>query len=310
MKKMKAAACAIIMLCLMASMVNIRSFAAEDAAEEESRSLNLYSGEIATDIVIEARRMAHFYSTNREVANVTKDGRILAISEGECTISDGIGDDIQVVVEDRPSNYKKIALTFDDGPGKYSDELLDFLKDRGVHVTFFLIGSQVSSYSSQVKRMYDEGHEIGSHTYTHPVLSSLTDDGIKSEMKKTAKAIKKATGANPTLMRPPYGSYNDRVLKNLKYPVITWNIDTLDWKYRNAERVADQVYKGAVSGNIILVHEIHRTTIDGVKVAIDKLLDEGWNFVTVTELLTCDGSKLKNGTVYNCKKKLIDGSDK
>ncbi|MBP5332298.1 MAG: polysaccharide deacetylase family protein [Lachnospiraceae bacterium] len=275
-----------------------------------TESLNLYTGTIVTDAVIEARKLSHFYSTNRNVANVTKDGRILAISAGECTISDGNGDNIEVVVESRPSNYKKIALTFDDGPGEYSDELLDFLKDRGIHVTFFMIGNQVSTYAKQVKRMYDEGHELGNHTYTHPHLTNLSAAGVRSEIEKCDKAIYKAAGAYPTVMRPPYGSVNSTVLANIDHPVITWNVDTLDWQYRDADYVAEQVYKGAASGNIILVHEIHKTTIKGVKVAIDRLLDEGWKFVTVTELLTCDGSTLENGVKYNSKKTLIDGSDK
>ena len=111
-------------------------------------------------------------------------------------------------------------------------------------------------------------------------------------------------------MRPPYGAVNSTVLANINHPVILWNIDTLDWKYRDASYVADQVYKGAASGNIILVHEIHKTTVQGVKIAVDKLLAEGWKFVTVTDLLTCDGSKISNGTKYFSKKTLIDGSDK
>ena len=275
-----------------------------------SECVNLFTGTITNNAIIEARKLAHFYSTNRDVANVTKDGRILAISEGECTISDGNGDNIEVKVEKRPSNYKKIALTFDDGPGYYSDELLDFLKDRGIHCTFFMVGNLVSSYSKQVKRMYDEGHELGNHSYTHAQLTKLSADGVRAEIKKCDDAIYEATGVYPTVMRPPYGATNNTVLANIPHPVILWNIDTLDWKYRDADYVAEQVYKGAGSGNIILCHEIHKTTIAGVKVAIDRLLAEGWKFVTVTELLTCDGSVPQDGTKYSQKKTLIDGSDK
>ena len=275
-----------------------------------SECVNLFTGTITNNAIIEARKLAHFYSTNRDVANVTKDGRILAISEGECTISDGNGDNIEVKVEKRPSNYKKIALTFDDGPGYYSDELLDFLKDRGIHCTFFMVGNLVSSYSKQVKRMYDEGHELGNHSYTHAQLTKLSADGVRAEIRKCDDAIYDATGVYPTVMRPPYGATNNTVLANIPYPVILWNVDTLDWKYRDADYVAEQVYKGAGSGNIILCHEIHKTTIAGVKTAIDRLLAEGWKFVTVTELLTCDGSVPQNGTKYSQKKTLIDGSDK
>ncbi len=289
-----------------------RTYAAKNTAGNSlvTENLTLYTGTIVTNAIIEARQLAHFYSTNRNVANVTKDGRILAISEGECTISDGNGDNIEIVVESRPSNYKKIALTFDDGPGKFSDELMDFLKDRGVHVTFFMIGNQVSTYADQVRRMYEEGHELGNHSYTHPQLTKLSAKGVRSEIKKCDDAIYEAAGAYPTVMRPPYGDTNETVLANISHPVITWNVDTLDWKYRDADYVAEQVYKGAGSGNIVLVHEIHATTIKGVKVAIDRLLAEGWKFVTVTELLTCDGSTIEDGVKYNSKKQLIDGSDK
>ena len=286
------------------------STGATKAASEVTESVSLYTGMIANNAVIEARKLAHFYSTNRSVANVTKDGRILAISEGECTISDGKGDNIEVKVETRPSNYKKIALTFDDGPGNFCDELLDFLKDRGIHVTFFMIGNLVPSHAKQVKRMYEEGHELGNHSYTHPELNKLSAEGIRSEIKKTDDAIYKAAGVYPTVMRPPYGATNNTVVNNIDYPLILWNVDTLDWKYRDKDYVADQVYKGAGSGNIILCHEIHRSTIDGVKIAIDKLLAEGWQFVTVSELLSCDGSEIKNHTKYSQKKTLIDGSDK
>ena len=191
-----------------------------------------------------------------------------------------------------------------------TDELLDFLKDRGIHCTFFLVGNLVSEYSSQVKRMYDEGHEIGNHSYTHAQLNKLSAAGVRDEISKCDEAVYKVIGTYPTLMRPPYGSVNDTVTSNVHYPLILWNVDTLDWKYKDADYVARQVYNGAASGNIILCHEIHGTTIKGVKVAIDRLLEEGWKFVTVSELLTCDGSELKKGTKYSGKKTLIDGSDK
>ncbi|MCR5685643.1 MAG: polysaccharide deacetylase family protein [Lachnospiraceae bacterium] len=283
------------------------------AALTQDREVNIYSKMVSTLAVEHVSRLVKVYSSDRSVATVTKDGRILALKEGECTITavgDGTEESVNVVVEERPSNYKKIALTFDDGPGSYSDELLDYLKEKGIHVTYFLIGNQVSKYSKQVKRMYEEGHELGNHSFTHPQLTKLSGKGVREELQKTDDAIFKAAGAHPTVCRPPYGATNATVLANIDYPVILWNIDTLDWKYRDADYVAEQVYNGAKDGNIILVHEIHRTTIDGVKIAVDKLLKEGWQFCTVTELLTCDGSKLSNGTKYSQKKTLIDGSDK
>ncbi len=275
------------------------------AAQFDKEEISVHTGIICNLSTRYVSRLDKVFSSDRSVATVTKDGRILAFKEGKCTITavgDGTSENVEVVVDDTPAEPKRIALTFDDGPGQFSDELLDFLKDRGVHVTYFLIGNQVAKYSDQVRRMYEEGHELGSHTFTHPQLTKLSGKAIKKELKKADDAIYEASGAHPTVMRPPYGATNATALANINYPVILWNVDTLDWKYRDADYVADQVCKGAKDGNIILVHEIHRTTIDGVKIAIDKLLAEGWQFMTVTELLTCDGSTISNGTKYSSKK--------
>lgn len=248
-----------------------------------------------------------FYTSNRHVAGITKKGSLMAFNEGECniTIIDNTGAKhiIKITVVESPKVYKQVALTFDDGPGAYSEELLDYLAEKGAKVTFFVIGENVVRYPSSVKRMLEEGHEVGNHSYTHPNLKKLSEEKVQKEISKTNKAIYEATGEYPTVMRPPYGSYNDTVRKVVGLPVIVWSVDTLDWKYRDADYVAEQVIKGAKDGEIILVHEIHKTTIQGIKKALDKLCDEGYEFVTVTELLTRNGAEIGEGKVYSRLKK-------
>lgn len=247
-----------------------------------------------------------YFSSDRDVAMVGKDGEIMTVGAGECTIfakgSDGEWDTCHLTVEEKGTAHKQIALTFDDGPDFYGQELLDFLADRDVHVTFFYIGNQVAKYADNVLRAYNEGHEIGNHSYTHAVLGINNVDKIKSELSQCDEAIKAVLGVYPTVFRPPYGSKTDTLLQNCGYPVILWSVDTLDWQYKNADRVCEQVYNGASDGAVILVHEIHKTTIAGVKTAIDKLLADGWEFVTITELMERDGQKMEDGKVYSRKK--------
>lgn len=264
-----------------------------------TRSIALKSPMLETEGLI-------YCSTDREVAMVTKDGVIMSVGSGECDIiaiaPDGTQDICHVTVEEPGTGHKQVALTFDDGPGYYGQELLDYLSERDVHVTFFYIGNQVSSYKDNVYRAYNDGHEIGNHSYTHPSLSTGNVDKIKNEIGKCDEAIHSVTGAYPTVFRPPYGAKGDTLLKNCNYPVILWSVDTLDWKNRDADWVSAQVHDGAIDGAVILVHEIHKTTIAGIKIAVDRLLEEGWEFVTITELWERDGYKLENGTVYGRKK--------
>jgi len=157
-------------------------------------------------------------------------------------------------------------------------------------VTFFLLGADVDRYPETVQRMVDEGHEIGNHTYSHKQLTALTYKAAKKEISKGAKAIKKVAGVAPTVFRPPYGDSTEKMRIAAGMPTVLWNIDTLDWKYRDADRVEQQILSGASDGNIILVHEIYKTTAEGVKRAVDKLVAQGVRFVTATTLLTRDGS--------------------
>lgn len=195
---------------------------------------------------------------------------------------------------------KLIALTFDDGPhNKYTKQLLDGLKERGVNVTFFILGSRVSSNLELVKRAYDEGHEIASHTYSHLNLNLESSAVVRSELIKTSAALDQACGSGTEyLVRPPYGNANASVLSVMDAPAIIWSVDTNDWKYKDSDHVCNHIVNNAADGAIILCHDIHSTTIPGALRAIDKLLDKGYEFVTVSELYRRRGVELKDGVRY------------
>ena len=188
-------------------------------------------------------------------------------------------------------DLKIIALTFDDGPQpQNTPRLLDMLKQRNVKATFFAIGRSVDLYPKIAKRIVDEGHEIGNHTYTHGNLSKMDEAGIRKELDRGRDAIIRATGVSPRLVRPPYGALysNQRqwVLDNYGYPTILWNVDPMDWKVRNADIVSSRLIKGANQGGILLAHDLHKTTIDAMPRTLDALLSQGYKFVTVSELIS------------------------
>ena len=170
---------------------------------------------------------------------------------------------------------KLAAITFDDGPGPYTDGLLDELAKRGVVVTFFMQGRNAERYSAVVKKAYEAGHQIASHTYDHPMLTGLSDTAIQNQLTATANVLNRATGGNHSYMvRPPYGSTDTRVLSALHAPAILWSVDTRDWESRNADAVCRRIVNDTKDGSIVLLHDIHATTIPGALRGIDALLDQ------------------------------------
>ena len=196
---------------------------------------------------------------------------------------------------------KLIAITFDDGPGKYTAELLDALKKYNAKATFFLVGTCVERYPELVKREVEEGHQVANHSWDHTKLTTLSPDGIFSQLSKTENAIDKACGKDlGTLMvRPPYGSSNSAVQNSANAPLIFWSVDTLDWKYRNAETVKNNIVNNAKDGAIILLHDIHSTSVQGAIAAMEELTGQGYTFVTVSELFRRKGITMSNGTGYH-----------
>jgi len=206
-----------------------------------------------------------------------------------------------------PHNAQIIALTFDDGPSRHTDRLLDALYERGVPATFFVLGSRVERYPDTARRIVAEGHEIGNHTFGHPFLTRLCADSIYNELIWTSNTIYHTTGVRPSLMRPPYGAHNQtvrNVAAELGYPVIMWSVDTRDWERRNVNAIMSHIVRpnGTLRvrhGHNILMHDIHSTTVDAAIVMVDLLLSHGFTFVTVSELLEHRVGEPIAGQVYN-----------
>ncbi len=191
-----------------------------------------------------------------------------------------------------------VALTFDDGPGKRTGELLDALEKYDAHATFFMLGQKVSQYKDAVKKMKKIGCELGSHSFNHPNLTKMGPDAIQKQMNDTNDKLEEAAGSKATVMRPPYGAINDTVKANVGLPMILWNIDTLDWKTRDAKKTVDTVMKQVGDGDVILMHDIHSETVDAALDLIPRLEDAGYQLVTVSELAAAKEKKLKNGGKY------------
>lgn len=195
-------------------------------------------------------------------------------------------------------NKKMVALTFDDGPGRYTKDIVNCLKKNNAKATFFVIGSQVDAYKSSVKAASEIGCEIGNHTYTHPDLTRLNEAEIKSQISKTDEKIKSAIGKSATLMRTPGGSFNGTVEQAVGKPIILWSIDTRDWETRSCEKTVNAVMRNVKDGDIVLMHDIYGSTKDAACILIVKLRQQGYQLVTVSELAKYRGYTLKKGNIY------------
>ena len=188
-----------------------------------------------------------------------------------------------------------VALTFDDGPSIYTEGLLDVLKEHDVQATFFILGQSARIQSETVSRMFEEGHQIGNHTWNHPNLTQLSDELIQQQIQQTDDIVTQIIGEPTQHLRPPYGAYDDRVRAVSGLPIIFWSVDPLDWRDRDAEIVAARIIDSPV-GAIILSHDIHRTTVAAVPKIIVALKSRGIHIVTVTKLF--EPQPLVAGQVY------------
>ncbi len=180
----------------------------------------------------------------------------------------------------------KIAITFDDGPsGSWTPVLLDGLKERGVKGTFFLIGQNVEKHPDVVKRLYEEGHLIGNHTYHHVEITKISEDEASREILDTNDAICRITGEEVEYMRPPFGAWQRDL--ELKMPVlpVMWTVDPLDWTTENTDEVVNKVVTEAEENDIILLHDCYKSSVEAALRIIDILQREGFEFVTVEELI-------------------------
>ena len=195
---------------------------------------------------------------------------------------DVVEDEGQLAAED----VKKIAITFDDGPHPcYTEQLLDGLKERGVVATFFVTGEHAELHPEVIARMQEEGHLIGNHTYSHIQLTKSNRDKFKDELIKTNEILKEITGEEVQYVRPPYGSWDKSFEKELNMFPVLWTVDPLDWSSRNVGRITEKIVSKTGENDIILMHDYYDTSVTAALKAIDELLEEGYTFVTVEEIL-------------------------
>lgn len=185
-----------------------------------------------------------------------------------------------------PEEMKQIALTFDDGPHSiYTRQLLEGLKERGAHVTFFLIGDSIEGNEDILRQMKEDGHLIGNHSLTHTQLTKEKAALACEEINRTNQMIYEITGEMPAYIRPPFGSWSEELECMIPMTVVLWDVDPLDWKVQNTKKVVRHILNHVDDGSIVLLHDVYGTSVDAALEVIDTLTREGYNFVTVDELL-------------------------
>lgn len=239
----------------------------------------------------------------KQYAQVKQFSSVVAVG-GPQDISDEVASAaFPVVVATKADPGKPmIALTFDDGPNRESSQIvLDTLNKNGVKATFFMVGKMAAAHPDMVKKIADSGHELGNHSWDHPILPKLTNDGVASQLGRTDDAVKAGAGRAPTVFRPPYGAVDQKVRSITKSPTILWSVDTLDWKTRNAEKTYQSIMT-AKDGDIVLMHDIHAPTAEAVVRAVPELVKKGYQLVTVSELMAAKGIKMTSDGKYSSAK--------
>lgn len=198
----------------------------------------------------------------------------------------------------RYDGRKFIAITFDDGPNYNTNKILNILEKYDAKATFFVLGSRIHGNEYILKRMVSNGNEIGNHTYSHLLLTKYKENKIREEIETTSDLIFDVTKKKPRLLRPSYGSFNKTIKKLAGSPIIIWDIDTLDWKYHNSNKIKDKILKYVSDGDIILMHDTYVATLNAVEMVIPELKKQGYKIVSVSELFKYKGVKPKLGIGY------------
>lgn len=219
---------------------------------------------------------------------------ILGYTAGHRTKSGAFAETVRQEVLQEPAETKeteepetkKIALTFDDGPHPvYTEQMLDVLKAEQVPATFFLLGQNIEGQEEIVKKIAEEGHLIGNHTFHHVQITGLSKEQACEEIEKTSCLIEELTGKGTEYVRPPFGTWNEGLESNLNLIPVMWTIDTLDWTTQNVDSIVNHVMKNAGENDIILMHDSYESTVQAVKRIITLLKAEGYEFVTIDEML-------------------------
>ena len=199
---------------------------------------------------------------------------------------------------DETKQRPMIALTFDDGPGEYTEELLNCLVENNAKATFFMLGQNVEAYPEIAKKVSDAGMELGNHSYSHPDLVTIGAEAAAQQVSNTDAALKAATGFEATVMRPPGGSFNDSVKAAIDHPLIIWSIDTRDWATKSEDQTYQGVMDNAQDGSVVLMHDIHEWSVKAAIRMIPDLIAKGFKPVTVSELAEAKGKTLQSGNAY------------
>ena len=245
-----------------------------------------------------------FQSGNDKIARVSSEGLVTAVSPGSTKIvvtltNPTTGKITKYKCKIKVNKTKLIALTFDDGPGEYTPMVLDALEKHNAKATFFVVGSRINKQTKKYLKRADKlGCEIGNHTYSHLNVSTSSLSKVKSDLEKTDKLVKSAIGEPTTLMRPPYGSLSENARKSIDKAQILWSVDTLDWKYRDTNYIVNYVLKHASDGDVVLMHDIHKTSARAVEAIVKGLTKKGYKLVTVSELAEAKGQKIVSGGRY------------
>lgn len=188
--------------------------------------------------------------------------------------------------EQQTGEKKKIAITFDDGPHpQYTPEMLAVLKEQGVKGTFFLLGEEVEKYPELVKQIHEEGHVVGNHSYKHEQLSKLSMEQACEQVDRTNRLIYDITGVYPSFLRPPFGDWHEKLDCEANMVEVLWDVDTRDWSSQNHAQIVRQTLEHVQENDIILMHDGYETSVTAAKEIISTLKKQGYEFVTVDELL-------------------------
>ncbi|MFR7019774.1 polysaccharide deacetylase family protein, partial [Streptococcus pneumoniae] len=191
---------------------------------------------------------------------------------------------------------KVVALTFDDGPNPATTpQVLETLAKYDIKATFFVLGKNVSGNEDLVKRIKSEGHVVGNHSWSHPILSQLSLDEAKKQITDTEDVLTKVLGSSSKLMRPPYGAITDDIRNSLDLSFIMWDVDSLDWKSKNEASILTEIQHQVANGSIVLMHDIHSPTVNALPRVIEYLKNQGYTFVTIPEMLN---TRLKAHELY------------
>ncbi len=261
----------------------------------DGRTIEIYISEI------DAYKNVGWYENIEDISTVmcAPDGRKITVLNHEVEAYINVGWYPSQLDKIDP-NKPMVALTFDDGPrSDVTGRVLNVLELYNAKATFFVLGNAAARNPQLLERMNNLGCQVGNHSYSHPNLASLSAYNIASQINSTSDVIYNAIGKYPTVVRPPYGSYNSSVLNTVNAPLILWSIDTLDWKHRNASRVINEVVSKVKDGDIVLMHDIYGSTATAVESIVPALRKKGFQMVTLDELAMYKDKTLSSHKTYS-----------